>query len=949
MLYDAAGRLTGEIDGDGSLTEYIYNADDVLLQTVRYANRISARPALSGAYVDELPRLRPAASSEDVRTWRVVDSANRVVAQVDGAGTVTRIDYDGASRVLRTVTYATPVDTSRLASSPTLAQVLPASSSDDRITRRFYDQDGLLRAELDASGTLSETRYDPAGQPITRIAYARPTDTALRAGATLAQLLPAVSKDDIVEQLVYDARGLLVADIDGEGYLTSYRYDGNGNRTDTVRYAQVLTSAQRAALVAGGVGATLPPIASLADQHTQFTYDLLNRLATRTDASGTVTRNDYDSMGRLTASTTAAGTPDARTLTRRYDLQGRLVAELSGEGSAALAAPGASVAAVWQAYSTSYTYDAAGRLTSRTDANGHRTLFFYNVDSQMVYAINTLGEVEAHRYDGLSQETGITRYATQLDAAKLATLQGGLATVALDATIAALANAGTDVNATFVYDRAGRQIDRTDAIGVHTRQRYDSFGDVINSAIDTETGPIETRRRFDARGLLIAETRDALGLAATTRQEYDAFGRIIRSTDANGNVHSAQYDRLGRIVQLIDATGATQSTAYDAYSRVIIRTDALGNATTLRYDDKARSTTLTTAEGVTVTTVMNRHGQTQSVTDGNGNVTQLAYDRDGNPVAQDTALAHTESHYDHTGLLIETVDGNGTTTRLRYDAANRVLSRTVDPTGLALTTTYAYDALGRIIRNTDPNGTVTTFRYDRAGQLLQQVIDPDGLALITSFTWDARGQQLSVTDANGILTRYQYDGLGRRTTQTRDADGLALTTRHTYDANGNLLTSTDAAGHISRYAYDAENRLRYSIDGAGDVTALSYDAAGRVIQSTRYAQAISIDNLSSDITAIAARVTASPTDITEYRVLDHDGRLAWTVDGRGAVNAYRHDGNGNVIEHRAYVTAIDLATSRAGSPAAPRASPPTTHTTSACAPCTTPPTAPSPRWTVPAP
>jgi YD repeat-containing protein len=913
MLYDAAGRLTGEIDGDGSLTEYVYNADDVLLQTVRYANRISARPLFSGAYVDELLRLRPAGSSEDVRTWRVVDNANRVVAQVDGAGTVTRIDYDGASRVLRTIAYATQIDTSRLSSAPTLAQVLPPTSSDDRITRRFYDQDGLLHAELDAAGTLYETRYDAAGQPVMRIAYARPTDAALRAGATLAQLLPAASKDDIVEQLVYDARGLLVADIDGEGYLTSFRYDGNGNRTETVRYAQALTSVQRAAFAAGGIGASLPPLASLADQHTRFTYDLLNRLITRTDASGTIIRNDYDSMGRLTASSTAAGTPESRTQTRRYDLRGRLVAELAGEGSAALAAPGASVAAVWQAYGTSYTYDAAGRMTSRTDANNHHTVFFYNVDSQMVYAINALGEVEAHRYDGLNQETGITRYATRLDATTLAALQGGLTSASVDATIAALANTSADASNTAVYDRAGRQIDRTDALGIHTRQRYDSFGDAIATTSFTETGPVQTRRHFNARGLLLNETLDAYGLTATTRQEYDAFGRIIASTDANGNIRTAQYDRLGRTVQIVDAMGATQGTAYDAFSRIVTRIDALGNATTLRYDDQARSSTLTTAEGVTVTTVMNRHGQTQSITDGNGNVTTFAYDRDSNPVAADTALAHTESHFDHTGLLIETVDGNGTSTTLRYDAANRVLSRTVDPGGLALTTSYVYDALGRIVQNTDPNGTVTIFRYDRAGQLQQQVIDPTGLALTTRFSWDARGQQQSVTDANGILSRYQYDGLGRRIAQTQDANGLALTTRHTYDANGNLLASTDATGHTSRYAYDAENRLRYSVDGAGDVTAMSYDANGRIIQTIRYALAISTEGLSSDITTIAARITASPTDITDYRVLDRDGHLAWTVDGRGAVNAYRHDGNGNVIEHRAYATAIDLSSWKLGS------------------------------------
>nr|WP_314623084.1 LysM peptidoglycan-binding domain-containing protein [uncultured Noviherbaspirillum sp.] len=909
MLYDAAGRLTGEIDGDGSLAEYVYNADDVLLQTVRHANRIDARPALTGPYIDELPRLRPASRGDDVRTWQVVDSANRLVAQVDGAGTVTRIDYDGASRVLRTVVYATQIDTGKLTSAPTLAQVLPATSTDDRITRRFHDQDGLLRGELDAAGMLRETRYDAAGQAVMRVAYARPTDVALRAGATLAQLLPAASKDDIVEHRVYDARGLLVAEIDGEGYLTSYRYDGNGNRTETVRHAQALTSSQRAALVAGGIGAALPQIASLADQRQQFGYDLLNRLVTRTDTAGTVTRNEYDSMGRLVASTTAAGTSESRTQTRRYDLQGRLVAELSGEGSAALAAPGASVASVWQTYATSYTYDAAGRMTSRTDANNHRTLFFYNADSQMIYAINALGEVEAHRHDGLRQETGIIRHAVRLDSTTLATLQGGLTNASIDAGIAALAS-GNDNATTFVYDRAGRQINRTDALGIHTRQRYNSFGDAIATTDYTETGPIETRRRFDARGLLTGETRDAAGsaaIAAITRQEYDAFGRIVGSTDALGNTRTTQYDRLGRTVQVVDATGATQGTAYDAFSRIIIRTDALGNATTLRYDDQARSSTLTTAEGITVTTVMNRHGQTQSVTDGNGNIVEFGYDRDGNQVAQDTALAHTERQYDRTGLLIDTVDGNGTSTTLRYDAANRVLSRTVDPAGLALTTSYVYDALGRIVQNTDRNGTVTTFGYNRAGQLLQQVIDPDGLALTTRFTWDARGQQLSVTDADGTLTRYQYDGLGRRIAQIIDANGLALTTRYSYDANGNLLASTDATGHTSRYAYDAENRLRYSVDGAGDVTAMAYDAAGRIIQSTHYAQAISIDGLASNIASIAERVTTSATDITEHRVLDRDGRLAWTVDGRGGVNAYRHDGNGNVIERRAYATAIDLA------------------------------------------
>ncbi len=56
-------------------------------------------------------------------------------------------------------------------------------------------------------------------------------------------------------------------------------------------------------------------------------------------------------------------------------------------------------------------------------------------------------------------------------------------------------------------------------------------------------------------------------------------------------------------------------------------------------------------------------------------------------------------------LLVETTDANGTKTQLGYDAANRLLARTVDPQGLALSTTYEYDAKAQRVKVTDPNGT----------------------------------------------------------------------------------------------------------------------------------------------------------------------------------------------------------------------------------------------------
>jgi YD repeat-containing protein len=147
-------------------------------------------------------------------------------------------------------------------------------------------------------------------------------------------------------------------------------------------------------------------------------------------------------MGRLVQTTLAAGSDEARTQTRRYDLQGRLLAELSGEGNAALAALAKpspeQIEAIWQQHAVRYQYDAAGRLLTRTDANGNRDVFYYNADGQLLYAINAAGEVQAHQYDALGRELVLTRYASRLTEAQRATLAGGLIHGARNADIPAL-------------------------------------------------------------------------------------------------------------------------------------------------------------------------------------------------------------------------------------------------------------------------------------------------------------------------------------------------------------------------------------------------------------------------------------------------------------------------------------------------------------------------------
>ena len=69
---------------------------------------------------------------------------------------------------------------------------------------------------------------------------------------------------------------------------------------------------------------------------TTWVYDALDRVTVQTNAEGTQTRYAYDNVGNLVTTTEAYGQPEVRTLDARFDIQGRLVGELTGEGGAQL-------------------------------------------------------------------------------------------------------------------------------------------------------------------------------------------------------------------------------------------------------------------------------------------------------------------------------------------------------------------------------------------------------------------------------------------------------------------------------------------------------------------------------------------------------------------------------------------------------------------------------------
>ncbi|WP_316682838.1 hypothetical protein, partial [Ralstonia flaminis] len=911
-LYDEAGRKSADIDSNGTLTEYAYDRENRLLQTIVYATSVPINQLIDTQGRPTNPTLesmRPALSAQDSKAWRIYDRAGRLIKSVDGAGAVTETKYDGVGRVIAVIRYAIPLDTAPLGADPQDPGVMPTASAADRVLRNFYDADGLLRATLDGEGYLSELRYNAAGQLVDRVTYATPTTASLRATGTFDQLLPAANAADAHTFYLYDARGLQVGEVDAEGYLTEKVYDGAGNVLKSTRY----TNKAVGTVTANSTLATIRPATNAADQITARTYDGFNRVLTETNAEGTVTSYTYDVMGNRTSTSTAVGTTDLRKFNVRYDIQGRVIAELSAEGATKLTTgqTQAQIDAVWAQYATTYTYDAAGRRTSSTNANGFRTLYFYDVDSRLTHTVNALGEVTEQQYNVQGQLAASVRYATRISLTGLTGANaGGIVNAALTSAIDAVRNAAKDSKVTYTYTAGGLVSSTVDANGNQTTFAYDAFGEEVSrtsTQVDGSTVVQETS--YDHRGQATQSVLDPSGLRLAASTVYDAFGRAIRSVDRNGNVSEVTYDRLGRVVATKDPLGGTAKTTYDAFNRTLTSTDALGNVVTYAYSDKNRTVTVTLPGGIVTTTQRNRYGQTLKITDARGNQTVYKYNANGALIQTDTNVTQTKNTYDRAGQLTQSLNASGNTTYYTYDAAGRVLTQRLDPPGVNQTTVYTYDALGNRLTVKDPRGTVTSYQYDQKGQVLTQTVDNGGLNLQTTYAYDAAGRVLTATSPTGVVTAYTYDKAGRRIREQTDPTGLNLTKTYAYDGNGNVVTSTDANGHVTRFVYDTNNRLVLTIDANGAVGQSIYDAAGHVVRKTAYATPISLAGMSSAPTLadVIARVTAAPlSDVVTSSVYDANGYLRYSVDGTGSVTELRYDANGNVIERVGYANRISL-------------------------------------------
>jgi RHS repeat-associated protein len=421
------------------------------------------------------------------------------------------------------------------------------------------------------------------------------------------------------------------------------------------------------------------------------------------------------------------------------------------------------------------TFDAADRVKTETDAEGHVTTYTYDAAGNVIAVLDAEGHTPRFEYDAMNRRTAV------IDATGFRTET----TYNQRGEVVAVTNANGET-VQFEYDPLGRRTALIDPLGHRTEYAYDANGNLICL--------------IDANAQAGLQPKNAQGCTET--RQYDELNRLTKTIDAGNGETRFTYDLLGHRLTVTDAENKTWSFAYDDLGRLKSETDHAGKVISYKPDEAGH-----------VYEKTNRLNETTRYTFDTGNrLTRVDYLKDG--------TAETFG-YDPAGKRNAAANGN-VSYAFAWDRLNRLTGKT-DSRGRSMS--FTYDTVGNLLTKTTYQGSTTSYVYNAANRLVM-LQNPDYTQV--DYQYDPAGRLLSRVTANGVHTNYQYDPAGRMTrlTQYDAADALVSDTSYTRDRLGNILTATDAAG-TTTYTYDPLYRLKTAdYPGAANDELFTYDQVG---------------------------------------------------------------------------------------------------------------------------
>ncbi|MER7952101.1 RHS repeat-associated core domain-containing protein [Streptomyces sp. NPDC096079] len=725
------------------------------------------------------------------------DSAGRKVTYgYDAGGNLTDVYGAGTTRAptLKDDDHATfGYDASHLMTSMRSAAQFGSTATPAPVTTNVYDASERVTKQTDPLGAVTVFEYGPDAAAGLTAGQTRVTDPAghktlytYQSGMLTSETRGFGTADAGTWTYTYDPISMgMTSASDPKGNLQTFAYDDHGNQI-SASDARGFTTSQA--------------------------YDATDRLITKIDPTGLQTTYGYDEAGHITASGSGFG---LLTSVTQQPVSGTAAARQVSIYYEDAAHPADATRTVNARGNTSTnTFDAAGNITSATDAEGNKTLYGYDAERGLMTSMVSPAGVAAGTVPGCTPPAkGCTTFAYDVRDHHTRTVDP----------------LGRSVSATF--DANGNMTSSTDANNRKTVNGFDAF-DQKTSVTLPDNSRLTTVYNGDGT---VARTVDAAN--AATVYGYDGQGRQTTRKDPDNRVTTVAYDTAGNMLTSTDPQNRVTTYTYDPAGKPITVTYSDGTTpnVTISYDPAGRQTAMTDGTGTT-TRSYNAFGQLASQTNGAGATTTFGYDANGN----ETSVVYP--------------GGTGRTVTRTFDKADRL-------TGLldwnAKSTTFGYDADSHWNSTTFPNGTVSTTGFNDAGQRMTDTLRK-GTATLASLTYtrDPAGQlsgetstgvpggaqtfgytprdQLEAATAGSVTTGFGYDAAGNPT--------KVGTTHQVFDAAGQLCWSTTGTAPVdpvcgtpasgaTTYTFDPQGNRTKATTGAGAVSSYTYDQAGRLTKA----------------------------------------------------------------------------------------------------------------------
>ena len=500
MTYDDMNNLTSVTDPKGSKTTYSYDSNG---------------------------NLTGVSAPEGVSTSISVNSKGLPTSVTDPMNVVTQFDYNSYGNLTSTTLPALGLTTS--SSYDRASRLTSSTDALGRTTSFAYDDNDNLTSETDPADHTTSYNYD-ANDNMTSITNAKGGVTSMSYD-NVTDWLTSVEFAGATKQYDYNKDGTISSFTKPDGTVLNYSYDDLGRVTDdginTYNYDSQTLNLK--SVTSKTSGKTL-----------SFTYDGFNRV-TRTSCDGHSNSYTYDKNGNCTSINNTSYSYDKLNRLTSVSFNGKTIDYTYRKDSQL------SEVSYPNGMTTTFGYDAVGRLTSKRTKLGNGTViasYSYTLDK----VGNITNQTAQEPYDEIILESEDVNYSYN---------SGNRITQVGDISFSFDANGNTTKRGSEQY-----QWDKSDRLTCagSTNIEYDPLGLIASYGnIEFTTDPLGI-------GNVLSDSKSGAeyiygdGLEARVKNgkvSYyvtDVRGSIVAIVDENGNItHKYQYDEFGKVTQKEEA------------------------------------------------------------------------------------------------------------------------------------------------------------------------------------------------------------------------------------------------------------------------------------------------------------------------------------------------------------------------------------------------------------